>query len=83
MSISQQSSQRSISEGRSLYDVGEMPPLGVVPAQMHAWTIRPDRFGEPKDAFALEVVDVPSVGPNDVLIYVMAAGVNYNNVWAA
>jgi crotonyl-CoA carboxylase/reductase len=66
-----------------LFNVGEMPPLGVVPARMHAWTVRADRFGEPKDAFAVEVVDVPTTGPHDVLVYVMAAGVNYNNVWAA
>ena len=26
--------------------------------------------------------DVPEVGSNDVLIFVMAAGVNYNGVWA-
>ena len=64
------------------FDVGEMPPLGVVPARMHAWTIRAKRFGEPKDAFAVEVVDTPELGPYDVLVYVMAAGVNYNNVWA-
>ncbi|MBF0391482.1 MAG: crotonyl-CoA carboxylase/reductase [Alphaproteobacteria bacterium] len=59
-----------------------MPPLGVVPPKMHAWLIRPERFGEPKDAFKLEVVDTPTLGDLDVLVYVMAAGVNYNNVWA-
>ena len=26
---------------------------------------------------------MPELGPRDVLVYVMAAGVNYNNVWAA
>ena len=26
---------------------------------------------------------MPALGPRDVLVYVMAAGVNYNNVWAA
>jgi hypothetical protein len=26
---------------------------------------------------------VPALAPHDVLVYVMAAGVNYNNVWAA
>ncbi len=67
---------------KELYDIGERPPLGVVPAKMHAWLIRPERFGEPKDAFKLEVVDVPEIGDYDVLVYVMAAGINYNNVWA-
>lgn len=68
---------------KDLYDIGEAPPVGVVPAKMHAWLIRPERFGEPKTAFQLEVVDVPDVADDEVLVYVMAAGVNYNNVWAA
>ena len=79
-----ESVQRSAVVGsRDLYQVGEMPPLGVVPARMHAWTVRADRFGEPRDAFQVEVIDTPSIGPDEVLVYVMAAGVNYNNVWAA
>ena len=67
---------------KDLYEMGEMPPLGEVPPKMHAWLIRPERFGEPKDAFQLEVVDTPSIAENEVLVYVMAAGINYNNVWA-
>src|SRR5258705_7052423 len=50
---------------------------------MLAQVIRADRFGEPVDAFQAEQVAVPELGPRDVLVYVMAAGVNYNNVWAA
>ena len=50
---------------------------------MLAQVIRADRFGEPRDAFKLEPLPVPALGPHDVLVYVMAAGVNYNNVWAA
>ncbi|MBZ0234608.1 MAG: crotonyl-CoA carboxylase/reductase [Deltaproteobacteria bacterium] len=60
-----------------------MPELGHVPPQMLAQLIRPERFGEPIDAFKQETVPVPEIGPRDVLVYVMAAGVNYNNVWAA
>jgi len=67
---------------KDLYDLGEMPPLGYVPARMHAQLIRQSRFGEPKVAFQPEVVPVPEIGPDDALVYVMAAGVNYNNVWA-
>ncbi len=67
---------------KELYEIGEMPPIGEVPPKMHAWLIRPERFGEPKDAFKLEVVDTPEIGPYDVLVYIMAAGINYNNVWA-
>jgi crotonyl-CoA carboxylase/reductase len=68
---------------KELYDVGEMPPVGEVPAKMHAWLIRAERFGEPTEGFQKEVVDVPDIADDDVLVYVMAAGVNYNNVWAA
>src|SRR5690349_24662487 len=63
--------------------LGHVPPLGEVPARMLAQLIRADRFGEPRDAFREEAVPVPTLGPRDVLVYVMAAGVNYNNVWAA
>jgi hypothetical protein len=26
---------------KELYNLGEMPPLGVIPPKMHAWLIRP------------------------------------------
>ncbi len=64
-------------------DVGTLPPVGVVPKKMHAQVIRPDRYGDPATAFAHEIIDTPTVGRGEVLIAVMAAGVNYNNVWAA
>ena len=66
-----------------LKPLGEPPELGTVPKQMLAQVIRAERFGEPRDAFKEEAIDVPALGPHDVLVYVMAAGVNYNNVWAA
>ena len=64
------------------YEIGEQPPLGIVPQWMHAQVIRQERYGEPLHAFADEVVLVPTLGPRDVLVYVMAAGINYNCVWA-
>ena len=67
---------------KSLYELGEMPPLGEVPEKMHAFSVRQDRFGEPNKAWAREVIDTPKIGPKDVLVYVMATGINYNNVWA-
>lgn len=67
---------------KDLYDLGEMPPLGYVPPQMHAQVIRQARFGGPMQAFQREVIHTPELGPDDVLVYVMAAGVNYNNIWA-
>lgn len=67
---------------KDLYEVGEMPPMGHVPERMYAWTIRRERHGEPDEAFQIEVVDVPKPDGNEVLVLVMAAGVNYNGVWA-
>ena len=66
-----------------LCDLGARPPLGEVPETMHAFVVRQDRFGEPKDAWRREVIPTPEIGPKEVLIYVMATGINYNNVWAA
>jgi len=63
--------------------LGEMPPLGQVPEEMHAFTVRQDRFGEPKSAWQREVIKVPEIKPDEVLIWNMATGINYNNVWAA
>src|SRR5690349_24632633 len=67
---------------KDLYAVGEAPPLGFVPPRMYAQVIRQSRFGQPLQAFEEEVIETPEVGPDEVLVYVMAAGVNYNNVWA-
>ncbi len=67
---------------KPLYALGEQPPLGVIPEKMHAWLIRPERFGTPMQAFQQEVVDIPAIADDEVLVYVMAAGINYNNVWA-
>jgi crotonyl-CoA carboxylase/reductase len=65
-----------------LVPVGTLPTLGVVPRRMHAWVIRKARHGEPLTSFQEEVVDTPEPGPNEVLVLSMAAGVNYNGVWA-
>ena len=71
------------SEAKDLYEMCEIPPLGHVPERMYAWAIRKERHGDPDTAMKLEVVDTPKLDSHDVLIYVMAAGVNYNGVWAA
>ena len=68
---------------RDTFPLGELPPLGAVPKSMLAQIIRPARFGQPTQAFQAEEVPVPAdLKPDEVLVYVMAAGVNYNNVWA-
>lgn len=69
--------------GAQTLPIGALPPLGEVPATMLAQVIRRERFGEPRDAFAEEEIAVPEVGPDEVLVAVMAAGINFNNVWAA
>jgi crotonyl-CoA carboxylase/reductase len=56
---------------------GELPPT------MAAWVIREERQGEPIEAFQLEEMEVPEPGAFEVIVRVMAAGVNFNNVWAA
>src|SRR5829696_5544203 len=56
---------------------GELPPT------MAAWVIREEREGEPLDAFQLEEIETPEPGAFEVTVRVMAAGVNFNNVWAA
>ncbi len=68
---------------KTIYDLGDTPELGTVPEKMHAFVVRQDRFGEPEKAWQREIIDVPQIGPKDVLVYVMATGINYNNVWAA
>jgi crotonyl-CoA carboxylase/reductase len=72
-----------VAVAKELYEIGEIPPLGEIPPRMYAQVIRPDRFGEPEKAFQVEELPVPEVGPDDALVLVMAAGINYNNVWAA
>ena len=56
---------------------------GELPRTMAAWVIRQEREGEPRDAFQVEEIEVPEPGAFEVIVRVMAAGVNYNNVWAA
>jgi len=83
MTQSAPSASTSSDQLKDLYEVGEIPPLGHVPKQMYAWAIRRERHGEPEKAMQIEVVETPTIGPDEVLILVMAAGVNYNGVWAA
>ena len=65
------------------FELGITPPLGAVPKYMKAVVIRPEREGEPIDSMQVEEMPVPECGATDVLVMVMAAGVNFNGVWAA
>ena len=71
--------------GKDLYEIGDVAPAGELPKQMYANLMRPENYNEaePGKAFTVEVVDTPQPGPNQVVVQVMAAGINYNNVWAA
>jgi crotonyl-CoA carboxylase/reductase len=68
-------------------EIGEVSTLetepGTLPEAMTAWVIRQEREGEPVDAFQLEQIEVPEPGAFEVIVRVMAAGINYNGVWAA
>ncbi|HEX8744807.1 MAG TPA: crotonyl-CoA carboxylase/reductase [Thermoleophilaceae bacterium] len=66
---------------KNVTDVDAEP--GTLPKTMAAWVIRQEREGEPTDAFQIEEIEVPEPGALEVVVRVMAAGVNYNNVWAA
>jgi crotonyl-CoA carboxylase/reductase len=68
---------------KDLYEIGEIPPLGHVPANMYAWVVRRERHGPPEQSMQIEVVPTWELDSHDVLVLVMAAGVNYNGIWAA
>jgi crotonyl-CoA carboxylase/reductase len=68
---------------KDLYEIGEFPPLGHVPKNMYAWAIRKERQGPPATAMQMEVVPTWELDSHDVLVLVMAAGVNYNGIWAS
>ncbi|RNL60816.1 crotonyl-CoA carboxylase/reductase [Nocardioides marmoriginsengisoli] len=76
--------RKNVSTTDATFELGQLPPVGEVPRTMTALVVRQDRFGDPEQAFKVETgIPVPPIGPDEVLIAVMAAGVNYNNVWAA
>ena len=69
---------------RDVYEIGEVPPVGEIPKYMWAQVIRPERFGDPINAFQPEKIETPAeLKPREALVMVMAAGINFNNVWAA
>ena len=48
MSLAAVSQATTASAVKDLYEIGEIPPLGHVPKNMYAWTIRRDREGPPE-----------------------------------
>jgi crotonyl-CoA carboxylase/reductase len=56
---------------------------GELPKSMAAWVLRQEREGDLDSAYRVEEVEVPEPGPFEVVVRVMAAGVNFNSIWAA
>ncbi|HHN73375.1 MAG TPA: crotonyl-CoA carboxylase/reductase, partial [Thermopetrobacter sp.] len=50
---------------------------------MRAWVIRRERHGTPDVAMREEVIPTWDIAEDEVLVLVLAAGVNYNGVWAS
>ena len=80
--------ETGVNSDRSIEQIplGQVPTdlqPGSLPKKMRAWVIRRDREGEPLQAFQQEDIEVPEPGADEVIVMVMAAGVNFNNVWAA
>jgi crotonyl-CoA carboxylase/reductase len=68
----------------SRLELGRVPAeTGWLPDTMQAVVIRKEREGDPVQAMQIEDVPLPTLGAREVLVLVMAAGVNYNGVWAA
>jgi crotonyl-CoA carboxylase/reductase len=62
-------------------EVGVEP--GELPETMLAWVLRREREGDLERGYQVEEVEVPEPGAFEVIVRVMAAGVNFNSVWAA
>ena len=43
---------------KNIYEIGEIPEVGVVPDEMYAWVIREDRLGVPEKAMQIEKMPV-------------------------
>jgi crotonyl-CoA carboxylase/reductase len=56
---------------------------GELPKTMAAWVLRPEREGDLETAYEVEEVEVPEPGPFEAVVRVMAAGLNFNSIWAA
>jgi crotonyl-CoA carboxylase/reductase len=69
------------SEVANVSELGVEP--GQLPATMAAWVLRQEREGDLDTAYEVEEVEVPEPGPFEVVVRVMAAGVNFNSIWAA
>ncbi|NKE36590.1 AMP-binding protein [Natronococcus sp. JC468] len=86
----------SLEEERELRESGRLLPPGEpfypgvdeIPDYQYAQLVRKDDetgeadHGDPEEAEVEEVVPVEEPGPNEVLVYVLASEVNFNDIWA-
>jgi crotonyl-CoA reductase len=76
-------------EGASSGDLAAMP----LPESMRAAVVRKDEVGmfegipsaekDPRKSLHIDEVDIPPLGPNEVLVAPMAAALNFNTVWTS
>ena len=64
------------------------PGLDPLPRRQHAWAVVKDRWGrpahdEPRAALHRVTIPVPEPAPNEVIGYVLYAGLTYNTLFAA
>jgi acrylyl-CoA reductase (NADPH)/3-hydroxypropionyl-CoA dehydratase/3-hydroxypropionyl-CoA synthetase len=64
------------------------PGLDPLPPRQHAWAVLKDRWGrpahdEPRVALQRVTIPVPEPAPNEVIGYVLYAGLTYNTLFAA
>lgn len=64
------------------------PGLDPLPRFQEAWAVVKDRWGrpahaEPREALRRVVTEVPAIGPDEALGYVLYAGLTYNTIFAA
>ncbi|QSW97621.1 AMP-binding protein [Haloterrigena alkaliphila] len=83
-------------EADQLCDAGELLPVGApfypgvdeIPEYQFGWATETNHetgepaHGDPKDAEVEGIYPVEEPGPNEVLLYVLASEVNFNDIWA-
>ncbi len=74
--------QSAGTEVKDLYEMGEIPPLGHVPAKMYAWAIRRERHGPPEESHHSKCCPSGISATTKCWSTSWPRRVNYNGVWA-
>ena len=67
---------------KDLYELDEVAAARPCPGADVRLGDPRERHGPPQESFQVEVVPTWSIGEEEVLLLVMAGGVNYNGIWA-